>query len=145
MFEPEKHCVRMLFHIFLVCLLVQVQKSMLLAKPWPPVPGGNAAIDYLLVQLCRHLTTCRSSTCSRETIATAADSTGSCFESASVSILTETAACRAEFPREYESNSLLALVVFRGVQSECLLKFHWIPAKPICHVRFLLFSGSELI
>lgn len=58
-----------------------------------------------------HLTTCRSSTRSRETIASAANSTGSCFGS-------ETAACRAEFPREYESNSLLALVVFRGVQSE---------------------------
>ncbi len=29
-------------------------KSMLLAKPWPPAPGGNAAIDYMLMQLCRH-------------------------------------------------------------------------------------------
>lgn len=28
-------------------------KSML-AKPWPPAPGGNAAIDYMLMQLCRH-------------------------------------------------------------------------------------------
>lgn len=74
---------------------------------------------YAAVQT--HLTTCRTSTRSRETTATGANSTGSRFEIAGlahISILIETAVCCAEFPREYESNSLLALVVFRGVQSE---------------------------
>lgn len=54
MFEPERQHVRMLVHIFPGVPTGTSAKSMLLAKPRPPAPGGNAAIDYMLMQLCRH-------------------------------------------------------------------------------------------
>ncbi len=123
-------------------------KSMLLAKPWPPAPGGNAAIDYMLMQLCRHTWPPADPQHAPEKLqlleqTQRVPTLKSQFSTHQYPDGDRRVSCRKGNIRAILSWRWLFSVAHEvnGIS----LKFHRIPAKPICHVRFLLFSGPELI
>lgn len=136
----------MRFQIFLVCLLVRVQR----ACCWQTF--GHLRLEATL-RLITCLCSCADTPDHLQSFTSRwhapEKAQGSRFE-----ICPHTGALRVSLAKEAVLHfwaNMWAILSWRWLFSVAhgvngiSLKFHRIPAKPICHVRFLLFSGLKLI